>query len=194
MNAASPEAVGLEEVLRTDELNRRPSRPADFESENAVLLSLTDSLSKSPGHIFERLVEAVLALCHAQSAGISLLNRSLGQFYWPAVAGEWRGYAGGGTPREFGPCGTVLDRDAPQLFAHPERHFTYLQDASPPIEEGLLVPFHIDGQAVGTIWAVSHDARNLFDAEDERVLESLSKFTATAYVTLREIGAIDPAP
>lgn len=194
MNAAPVPDVALEDVIRTPELQARPARAPDYDRENVALLRLVEAMSKSPRDIFERLTESVLVLCNAHSAGISLLNRRKDQFYWPAVAGEWCGYVGGGTPREFGPCGTVLDRDATVLFTHPERHFGYLQAAEPRIEEGLLVPFHIDGQAVGTIWAISHDPERRFDAEDARLLESLSRFTAAAYLTLANIGAMDHEP
>ena len=79
-------------------------------------------------------------------------------FHWRAIAGEWRSQLGGGTPRNFGPCGTVLDRNTALLFSHPERDFPYFGEVKPLLEEGLLIPFYIDGEAVGTIWIVSHDA------------------------------------
>ena len=43
------------------------------------------------------------------------------------------------------------------------------------------MPFHVDGQAVGTVWVVAHDETRKFDAEDQRLLESLATFAATAY-------------
>ena len=53
----------------------------------------------------------------------------------------------------------------------------------PLLVEGLLVPFHVLGRAVGTVWVVAHDETRKFDAEDQRVLESLATFAATAYQT-----------
>jgi hypothetical protein len=52
-----------------------------------------------------------LELCGAQSAGISLLEEENGQpiFRWYGVAGEYAPHLWGTTPREFSPCGTVLD-------------------------------------------------------------------------------------
>ncbi|MEP6782597.1 MAG: GAF domain-containing protein, partial [Acidobacteriota bacterium] len=112
-------------------------------------------------------------------------------FRWPAIAGEWTPYVGGGTPRSFGPCGTVLDRDTTILFVHPERHFGYLESATPSIEEALLVPFYVNGEAVGTIWAISHSPSRQFDAEDARLLNALARFTAVAHRTLIDIGALE---
>ena len=93
-------------------------------------------------------------------------------------------HVGGGTPRDFGPCGTVLDRNEALLFSHPERDFPYFAQFSPLLEEGLLIPFFIGGEAVGTIWVVAHDQTRRFDAEDFRVLTSLATFAAAAYQTL----------
>jgi GAF domain-containing protein len=192
MNSKSQNSVGLESVIVTDELNQRPFRAPDFQAESAVLVRLAEEMARSPGDIFHKLVEAILKLCGAQSAGISLLDKGHKEFYWPAIAGQWKPYIGGGTPHDFGPCGTVLDRNATVLFSHPERHFSYLEAATPSVEEGLLTPFYINGKAVGTIWAVLHDAEHQFDVEDARVLESLSKFTSAAYKTLSDIGAFTP--
>jgi PAS domain S-box-containing protein len=52
------------------------------------------------------------------------------------------------------------------------------------LEEGLLVPFYIKGEAVGTIWVVLHDDSRRFDAEDLRVLTNLGTFAAAAYQTV----------
>jgi GAF domain-containing protein len=84
----------------------------------------------------------------------------------------------------------VLDRDQALYFARPERYFQYLADVSPPVEEGLLVPFRIDGKAMGTIWAVVHDEGRQFDSEDERLLAGLSGFASAAYRTLSGTGAL----
>ena len=57
----------------------------------------------------------------------------------------------------------------------------------PRAEEGLLVPFYVNGRAVGTIWAVAHDNRRRFDAEDLRLLERMSRFASAAYQTVASI-------
>src|SRR5262249_15561634 len=56
-------------------------------------------------------------------------------------------------------------------------------------DEGLLVPFYVNGKAVGTIWAVVHDNRRKFDAEDLRLLESMSRFASAAYQAVLSIEA-----
>jgi len=103
------------------------------------------------------MADTLLELLEAGSSGISLLSKEDGgkRFYWPAISGMWKGYIGGGTPRDFGPCGDVLDRDTPLMFRHVERRYTYFQPVIPPVEECLLVPFYVRGRAVGTIWVVA---------------------------------------
>lgn len=179
---ASP--VGLEAVISTDELNRRPGRLADYKSESTAMIELAREFVDSPASILQKLADTALTLCRAGSSGISLLEPDGAHFHWPAITGALAPLVGGGTPREFGPCGTVLDRNSAQLMLRPQRHFTYLAAITPGIEELLLIPFYIEGIAVGTIWVVAHDAAHHFDAEDLRVMTNLSTFAAAAYQTL----------
>jgi PAS domain-containing protein len=162
------------------------ARQPDYEAENAVLVELTETLAHAPDQIWQVLVESALNLCRAHSAGVSLLEESDQQtrFHWRAIAGRWTEFEGGGTPRDFGPCGTVLDRNEPLMFSHPERDFPYLGEASPAIEDSLLVPFYVGGKPLGTVWVVSHQTNKFFDAEDLRLMTNLSKFAAAAYHTL----------
>lgn len=183
-------ACGLESVIETDQLDYRESRAADMEGEAQATMSLLRDLAKAPEEFFDKLVHSVLQFSSADSAGVSLLVEEKGKFVWPAVTGGLAAYIGGGTPMDFGPCGTVLDRNAPILFVHPERHFTYLEPITPPLEEVLLVPFHMNGKPVGTVWAVIHQPGKHFESEDKRLLQNLSGFAATAYRVLTESGEL----
>ena len=171
----------LESILRTAELKARPSRAPDYATENRTLVALAQALVDSPRTILQTLSDTVLALLKADSAGLSLLTVDGKRFHWPAIAGMWSHHTGGGTPREFGPCGDVLDCSAPLLFTRFERRYPYLLEATPLAEECLLVPFFMNGKAVGTIWAIAHDVERKFDLEDLRMLESLGKFASAAY-------------
>ena len=75
----------------------------------------------------------------------------------------------------------MLDQNRTLLFRHFERRYPYLLPVIPAAEECLLVPFHVGGKAVGTIWGIMHSDRRKFDAEDNRVLGSLGKFASSAY-------------
>jgi formate hydrogenlyase transcriptional activator len=187
--------VSLEAILCTDELHRRPSRPPDHERENRALAKLVSALADSPGTILQTLAETILDIAQCDSAGLSLLttdghtpDRSGNRFYWPAIAGMWSPHVGGGTPRNFGPCGDVLDQNRALLFRHFERRYPYLLPVSPAAEECLLAPFYVAGEAVGTIWAILHSDRRRFDAEDHRVLGCLGQFASSAYQALIHIN------
>ena len=99
----------------------------------------------------------------------------------------WNPHVGGGTLRDFSPCGDVLDQNRTLLFRHFERRYPYLLQVSPPAEECLLVPFYVAGNAVGTIWAIMHSDRRKFDAEDDRVMACLGTFASSAYQALLHI-------
>ena len=176
-HSGDPDSV----IVSAVELTHRSSRTPDHVAESQALVALARELAASPSRILQKLAETALALCRAQSAGISLLDDTGKNFYWPAVAGQWACHVGAGTPRDFGPCGTVLDRKAPLVFSHPERLFTYLEEVKPYLEEGLLVPFYVEGEAAGTVWIVMHDKAHRFDAEDMRIMTGLADFAAAAY-------------
>jgi PAS domain S-box-containing protein len=172
-------------MLSTAELNQRPSRPPDHEAENRALLALARAMATSPEGILQKLADTALALCRAHSAGLSLLEEGdqKRNFHWRAIAGVWAPHVNGGTPRDFGPCGTVLDRNVALICSHPELDFPYWADVKPVCEEGLLVPFYVNDEAIGTIWVVSHEGSRRFDSEDLRVMNSLGTFAAAAYQT-----------
>lgn len=188
-------AASLESILCTEELQQRPSRPPDHAKENAALVALAGALAESQHTILEMLAETILRVTDADSSGLSLLTSDGAtpdheghRFYWPAIKGMWKEHVGGGTPRNFGPCGDVLDRNCTLLFRHFERRYPYLLPVSPAAEECLLVPFYVRGKAVGTIWAMLHSDRRRFDSEDLRLMRVLGQFASVAYQTL---GTID---
>lgn len=188
-------AASLESILCTEELQLRPSRPPDHAKENAALVALASALTESRHTILDILADTILSVTDADSSGLSLLTSDgatpddEGQrFYWPAIKGMWKEHVGGGTPRDFGPCGDVLERNCTLLFRHFERRYPYLLPVSPAAEECLLVPFYVRGKAVGTIWAMMHSDRRRFDPEDQRLMSVLGQFASLAYQTL---GTID---
>src|SRR5499433_4112241 len=105
-----PEAgASLESIVCTEELQRRPSRPPDYERENLALIALRRALADSPSTILQTLAETILDITQCDSAGLSLLTRDGNtphpdgmRFYWPAICGTWKCHVGGGTPRDFG--------------------------------------------------------------------------------------------
>jgi PAS domain S-box-containing protein len=171
----------LESVLSTEELNARPFRRPDYEMENRAILEIARHMADSPRTALQRLAEAALEICHAGSAGVSLLSREGGDFHWVAVAGAWQAYTGTAVPRDWACDRVVGERNATQLFSRPARHFTYFANLEPAIQEMLVSPLYVEGNTAGAIWAMAHDSTRKFDAEDQRLIEGLGKLAAAAY-------------
>jgi len=121
------EPVGLDAVLTTEELARRPARPPGHTAEAKALAALDRTLAESPRSILQNLVDLALELCRADSTGVSILKPggAASVFRWPAIAGQFAANLNGTMPRDASPCGTVLDRNSALLFVRPERHFAY---------------------------------------------------------------------
>ena len=184
LNVSIPESeVLFKSILCTEELQRRPSRPADYERENRALVKLVSVLADSPSTMFHTFAATIQDITQCDSAGLSLLTKN-GKT--PHVDGT-RFY---GLPLSFGGCGDLLDHNRTLLFRHFERHCPYLLLITPAAEECLLVPFYVAGNAVGSIWAIMHSDRRKFDAEDHRVMASLGKVASSAYQALVHIDEL----
>lgn len=188
-------SVGLNAVLTTDELGRRSARSPDYAAEARALADLAGTLAEHPRALLQRLSELAMELCRADSAGVSILEQSDGPgvFRLYAIAGEFAHSRWSTIARDASPSGVVLERDTPLLFAYPERHFPYPVAVDPPIAEMLLVPFHTEGQPVGTVWVIAHTPDHQFDSEDARRLTSLSRFAAAAWQTVAALDAAQTA-
>jgi signal transduction histidine kinase len=173
------DVVPLESVLCTEKLHRR-ARPPDYETESRVLAALAEALAEAPHAVLQTTAEHVLRALPCDSSGFSLRTDDGKRCCWSAAAGQWRPQPDG-IPRDFEPCRDVLDRNTPLLFSRWERRYPELLSAASPAEEALLVPFYVAGKAVGTLWAIAHDDRRAFDAEDLRMLQSLGRLAAAAY-------------
>jgi PAS domain S-box-containing protein len=173
----------IDDVLITAELARRASRPPDYAAENQALTALAQEMATNPGGVLQKCAELVLELCRAESAGISLLEPGgeNGRFRWRVIVGGLAGYVGSAIPREASPSGSVIAHDSVLLFREAGRFFPGVRDVEPHVCETLLAPWHLNGEAVGTLWAIKHMPDGQFDAEDARLLQSLARFAAAAH-------------
>lgn len=179
MQISPVSATALEDIIATHELETRGVRAENLHSEIRAMRSLAKAFCAGAKDILQRLTDAAMELCNAGSAGISLLDITSGGeviFRWVILAGELSRYVGGTTPRNFSPCGVVLDRQSPQLFKRQARYFTYFNSAVPEIVEGLVIEIRDSDQSFGTIWIASHCPNRHFDREDVRIMSSLSNF------------------
>lgn len=184
----SPSAT-LDDVLITRELAGRPAREPDHERESRIMALLATRLAEAPDEVLQALVDAVIELGIAGSAGVSLRGDGPGGgMIWPVTAGRWSAMSGARLEAELLPCGVALLRREPLLFSRPQRHFPIARSLDPLICELLVVPFDIAGSSFGTIWAVTHEEGRPFNREDLRVLNRLADMasTATQLVAARE--------
>ncbi|GAC1702268.1 MAG: hypothetical protein NVS9B4_07260 [Candidatus Acidiferrum sp.] len=191
--AASPIVPAtLEEVLITHKLKSRRRRKPSSHHENVALRELARVMAIAPDDLLETLLRMALELCSAGTAGLSLIEDSGASdqppnhqtesqlFRWVNVAGTLRDLRGRTTPKTFSPCGVTLDRNTPQLFANPARHFPYLAEVPTPLVEVLIIPMHLGDETPGTLWITTHDEEVKFDSEDVRIMSALAEFTASA--------------
>ena len=175
--------VPLEVVTSTAELAWRTCRAPQYEAESQVLVELAGQMIRSPAGVLEHLVKAAMRLCRGGSAGVSLIEEHQGEalFRSHALSGEMAEHLWGTAPRDFSPCGMVVDSNSLQLLSDPELHYRYLAEVRPKILEALLIPLTSGARTVGTLWVVTHDATQHFDAEAGRLLADLGRFASACY-------------
>ena len=187
--------VGLNDIIVTHLLGERHSRQADHARENQGLIALEQTMAKSPRSVLQQLVNVALDLTGAGSAGISVFEAGSGSgvFRWRATAGAFSRFEGSTMPRDFSPCGVVLDRNAVQLMIDPVRYWPYIADLCPQVAEVLLVPFYNGDIPIGTVWVVAHPGGRPFDSEDARLLESLSRFASAGLQIIDNLDSLEAA-
>jgi PAS domain S-box-containing protein len=201
-DGAAGAVQSVDEVLATGELARRPARARDFCAEKKALTAITREMAANPHGVLQKVAELAVELCHAESAGVSILEPdgapdSDDTLRWQAASGIYARFRGQVLPREATPCGGAIGSGDTQLFERPARFFPRMHDFTPQILENLSTPWSVDGQAMGTVWAAIHTPGYRFDAEDARLLRMLGTLAATAWQTLRAQDAgrqAGPAP
>jgi GAF domain-containing protein len=175
MSAIPHERPSYARIDITPSLARRAAARRD---ETAALLALTQSIAAHPALSLQALVDTAMALTQSQSAGVSLVDRAEGEetFRWVATTGRFAPLLGSRLPRFFSPCGDVLRTGQQLLMREPALHYPYIAQLGVPIREVLLSPVRRDDALIGTVWVVLHDQVRGFDAEDARILDSLTRF------------------
>ncbi|HVW65170.1 MAG TPA: GAF domain-containing protein [Nitrosospira sp.] len=171
----------------TKVLASRLSRARDYEAENRALVALADELSNHPRNLLQKLAEIALDLCHADSAGISIIEPDGKSFRWHACAGVYASNLDVLMNGASSPLAAVVAQDEPILFEDPASLFLLPTEIEPAIAEVLLIPFHDGRKPVGIVWVIAHSNERKFDSEDLRQMTSLSSFGSAAYYAKRTI-------
>lgn len=111
--AGSRPVTTVDDVLITAELANRPRRTPDYKVENQAFGFLAQEMASNPGGVLQRCAELVMDICHADSAGISVLEHggTGDMLRWHAAAGAFAPNLHGTMPREASPCATVMERN-----------------------------------------------------------------------------------
>ena len=168
----------FEEVDIRSELSTRPQRTPDYEAEHRAMAMLAAEMAANPRNMLQKLVETIVDLCQADTAGLSLLEGDI--FRWEAVAGVFAFSRNSTIPRDPSACGICIDQNTPQLMHLPDRCFPALL-TEPRFVEALLIPFHDHGKPIGTVWIVTNSSERKFDREDERVVRTLAEFASAGW-------------
>jgi hypothetical protein len=104
------------------------------------------------------IVADAMAVCGAQSAGISVFRRSVpDELTWIFAIGTLAEFQGRRFPLRHSICGVCFDYGSTQLFARPHRYFRWMAQAGISITETLVTPLtSVDGSLYGTIWTMYH--------------------------------------
>ncbi|MDO9359585.1 MAG: GAF domain-containing protein [Polaromonas sp.] len=182
----------IQQVIANHLLAERPSRAPDYRAEVEATSAVIKALRETPESVLTQLSHAVKNLTGADSAGVSLSGRDNGTqiLLWQAAVGLFEKYLGSVVNHDESPCGSVLETDTTILMVDPGRAYKTAASVEPPIREVLLVPFHVDGRTVGTVWVIAQSAKQ-FDAEDARLVTNISELAALAYQVLMRMGDLE---
>ena len=146
--------AGLRSMVSVAELLGRPSRPPDYEADGRALLALAQSMAEAPEGILQKFAETALALCCANSAGLSLLEDADRR---PSSTGApWPGHG----PRTFtaephatwAPAARCRPEPADGVLA-PGTRLPLLRVGHAAPRGGAARSLLRRGEAMGTIWS-----------------------------------------
>lgn len=193
-SAPLTEETGLhvQELYDANSVNARPLRTRDPLRDMEGMQRLAQAFTRSAEDALQQLVDLAVELCHADSAGISVVRAdgSADSYYeWVATAGLFHPFLHALLPQYPSACGVALDRDRPQHFRVDQRFFSLLGVTADPVLDGLLLPWKV-GDTHGTIFITSSTSATQFDAQDARVMQILADFAATALRQKQQQSAI----
>ena len=168
----------------------RPLRPRNMAAQSEEMQRLLHLFVEDPPNILQRLADAAVQLCGADSAGISIERPEQGDtqyWYWAAVSGAYKHFAESSLARYPSACGLALDRNAPQHLIVKQEFFDLMGLVAPVVTDGMLLPWHAGGRR-GTIWILAHGRTQAFDVNDLLVAGTIADFAAMA---MRENQALN---
>lgn len=184
------EDTGLEVVDIQDDVAHAARKPhaRAVAAQMEGMQRIAHAFVERPDTILHELVNAAVAICGADSAGISIErdNATEKDFYhWVATAGQYSGFMDAILPRYPSACGICLERGRPQLFRVGQRFFDLMGIEAPLVTDGILLPWEVDGTR-GTIFIMAHERQEAFDLNDCQVMQVLADFAAMGVRQLKQ--------
>ncbi len=145
-------------------------------------------MAETPERLVDALLNIAVELCEAGSAGLTVMETLPSGdevFRWTNMVGAMSPYLGRVTPKEESASYITVERNCPQLFLDPGRHFPYAKKINPAVVEALVLPVRMGDDKQCVIWIVTHVRNVHFDAEDVRIMTALADFTSSALRLLR---------
>ena len=185
-------ALPIQAVIANQQLNVRPARQPDYAAQLAATTAVIKALAELPETVLTKLSQSILQLTGADSAGVSLLGNASGSkvFVWQGAAGLFEKYLGSVVPYDESPCGLVISTGKTMLLLNPGEAYKTAAQVQPHMQEVLLMPFYVNCQPVGTVWAISQGDKK-FDAEDARLITAMSELVALAYHVMIKMGDLE---
>jgi two-component sensor histidine kinase len=185
MNISASESsdTGLEVIDIQDDAayaNRR-IHARDLAKQDEGMEHIAHAFIEDPETVLQKLVNAAVELCDADSAGISIEKEDSSNeafYHWVATAGQYSEFFDTILPRYPSACGICLERGRPQLFRVGQRFFDIMGIQAPLVTDGLLLPWEVAGTR-GTIFIMAHGRTEAFDQNDCRIMQMLANFAAT---------------
>jgi hypothetical protein len=188
--AASLADSGLEviDLESNAEFCQRPRRSRDMVLQLEAMGQIAQAFVQSPESVLQVLSDAAVALCGADSAGISIEieDGTETEFYrWVATSGTYSPFLYAILPRNPSACGVCLDRGTGQIFHVTKRFFDILGVEALEVSDGLLLPWTV-GKTRGTIFVMAHNRAQAFDLDDYRLMKVLADFAAMGTLQQRQ--------
>jgi hypothetical protein len=177
--------TGIEiwDLLESTAFRNRGPHARELQLHLDCLRRVARLLASSPDHTLQELVDVATALCHADSAGVSIEDNDADGnpvFHWVATSGEYSKFLHAMLPRVWMPCQVCLATMRPQLVRVPKTHFDAMGvEGVAPITDGMLLPWSAGGVR-GTIWILAHGTTEAFDHFDYLIMETLADFASMA--------------
>lgn len=123
----------------------RPCHNRDSSQREEGMRRLARVFAERPERILQELVDVAMELCGADSAGVSVEERSeQPAFRWAATSGKYVPFQNARLPYDFAPCSICLERGEPQHFRVGEAFFDLLGVPAELVTDGMLIPWQVE--------------------------------------------------